>query len=410
MPTKQFELSDLNSYSTKYLQMKSTYPYLIHTSKRLALVILFFSISTLASAQVFNFAPIANLNNEVAEISGILYLNGKLLAHTDSGGENIIYEINSTTGTIERRVTINNATNIDWEDICADERYIYIGDIGNNNGTRQNLTVYRILISDYENTANTSVDAETIYYEYQDQTNFSSSVAANKDYDAEALIAYNDSLYIFTKNWHTYECNIYSVAKIPNATAYKSKRIDSFNANGLITAADYNPANHDIILSAYNLSGGDLSPFSFVIKLSEFTGNNFSGGNIISREVPLALLQAPKIEGITFFEENKMFLSSEEVRTIVTLAPWLGALEWDGGDYPVQLENEILLSPNPAHSVLHYSGIGNVTLSIYNTNGQLLQQTNENTINISTLKKGLLLVRITNLNGKLISTQMVLKK
>ncbi|GIS06585.1 MAG: hypothetical protein CM15mP109_13410 [Candidatus Dadabacteria bacterium] len=39
--------------------------------------------------------------------------------------------------------------NNDWEDITADEDYIYIADTGNNFGTRDNLNILKVKINDF---------------------------------------------------------------------------------------------------------------------------------------------------------------------------------------------------------------------------------------------------------------------
>ena len=61
---------------------------------------------------------------------------------------NALYELNVTNGNVSRTVTIQNAANVDWEDICTDDDYIYIGDFGNNSGNRTNLRIYKVLKSD----------------------------------------------------------------------------------------------------------------------------------------------------------------------------------------------------------------------------------------------------------------------
>ncbi len=82
---------------------------------------------------------------DIAETSGLVFFDNRLITHNDSGGMNALYEINTGTGNISRTVTIQNATNVDWEDICTDNDYIYIGDFGNNNGNRTNLKIYKVI-------------------------------------------------------------------------------------------------------------------------------------------------------------------------------------------------------------------------------------------------------------------------
>ena len=97
---------------------------------------LFLFISMTAFCQIQNIIEKHELPAEVIETSGLLFLNGKLITHNDSGDDSNLYEIDTITGNITRTVSVSNATNIDWEDIAQDDTYIYIGDFGNNNGTR----------------------------------------------------------------------------------------------------------------------------------------------------------------------------------------------------------------------------------------------------------------------------------
>jgi hypothetical protein len=121
-------------------------------------------------SQITNFKEKFTLPNNVNETSGLLFFDGKIITHNDSGGEPNLYEIDSLTGSLLRTIAINNASNIDWEAITEDETHIYIGDIGNNSGNRQDLCIYKILKTDYEK--NTTVDAEKISFSYEDQTDF----------------------------------------------------------------------------------------------------------------------------------------------------------------------------------------------------------------------------------------------
>ena len=159
---------------------------------------------------------VTHLNNSINETSGLITINQKLITHNDSGGEAALYEIDTTSGNYTRKVTVSNAYNQDWEDICSDSNYIYIADFGNNSGTRTNLKIYRILISDFINTPNDTVTADTINFNYADQTDFTPSTYST-NFDAEAIISIGDSLYIFTKNWGNYWTNIYALPKTPGS-------------------------------------------------------------------------------------------------------------------------------------------------------------------------------------------------
>ena len=106
-------------------------------------ILSFFLPVVLLNAQVST-TLIGTLPENVLESSGLIYYNNRLITHNDSGNSPQLYELDSLGSQIFRTITINNATNIDWEDITQDDTYIYVGDFGNNSGNRQDLRIYRI--------------------------------------------------------------------------------------------------------------------------------------------------------------------------------------------------------------------------------------------------------------------------
>mgnify|MGYP007089475796 FL=1 len=156
--------------------------------------ILFFIFSLSSLGQEYSLMEKFVLPSEVEETSGLIFLNGKIITHNDSGDDPNLYEIDTISGTILRIINITNATHIDWEDISQDNTYIYIADIGNNNGDRDNLIIYKILKSDF--ISSTSVTAEQITFSYEDQTDFTSQ-PNNSNFDAEAIAVYEENIFIF---------------------------------------------------------------------------------------------------------------------------------------------------------------------------------------------------------------------
>ncbi len=89
-----------------------------------------------------------------------------------------------------------NADHIDWEDIAADENYLYIGDIGNNRNNREDLKIYAV--SEIDATASTrSAVIFPLSIRYPDQETF-----PPKDwhFDAESLFVDDSKLYVITKH------------------------------------------------------------------------------------------------------------------------------------------------------------------------------------------------------------------
>ncbi len=153
-----------------------------------------------------------SLPKELNEISGLELLNDStLIAFNDGGNKSEVYLL-SLEGEWLRTVDVKDTKNHDWEDIAKDDEYIYIGDIGNNENKRDNLSIVKIKISDI--LTRDEVEAETIHFEYAEQKEF----PPKKDslfYDAEGMTWYNDSIWVFTKDRsEPFEGNCY-VYKIP---------------------------------------------------------------------------------------------------------------------------------------------------------------------------------------------------
>lgn len=129
------------------------------------IIITSFILSTFnAIAQITDIEEKFDLPIILNESSGAIFFNDKLIIHNDSGNENKLYELDTNSRVITRTVTVTNATNVDWEDITQDNTSIYIGDIGNNNGDRNDLKIYKINKSDY--LISNNVTAEIINLSY----------------------------------------------------------------------------------------------------------------------------------------------------------------------------------------------------------------------------------------------------
>ena len=159
--------------------------------KHVLFCLFFLTCTPLVFAQTFHLA------SELNEISGIDFLNDStIVAINDGGNEPVLYLLD-LKGKIQRVVKVENATNRDWEDITVDDKYIYIGDIGNNVNNRKDLVIYKVTIEDA--LQKDSVQPEKITFNYKEQTEFPPS-KNGRFFDAEALAVDNDTLYIFTKN------------------------------------------------------------------------------------------------------------------------------------------------------------------------------------------------------------------
>ncbi len=330
------------------------------------------------------------LDGSIEESSGLIFLDGRTITHNDSGGGAILFEVDQQTCDVTRQVAIANATNRDWEDIEQDGTYIYIGDIGNNNGNRKDLKIYRISISDYLD-GNDSATAEVIEFSYEDQTDFTSA-NMNTNFDAEALIAYEGFLYIFTKNWIDGRTHIYRLPKDPGT--HSAVRVDEFNSEGLVTGATYNSTSDRVILVGYS----GISPF--LTQLSGFSNGKFSNGSIIRTGLDVPGGISVQIEAIAFENGTRHLLTSE--------SNFLG----DAGLMDTSLSTlsvedvsslETLIYPNPAREKLWIAVDPPLKrVEIFDYNGRLVleKKVNSDSVSLDELPKGNYLIRLYNESGE----------
>jgi len=138
------------------------------------------------------------LSDELKEISGLQYINDTLLvAHNDGGNVPMLYFLNPTTGKILKRVVVKNTKNTDWEDITLNGNYLYIGDFGNNENKRKNLTILRVSWKDA--LVKDSLEPQKMTFAYANQVAFPPE-KKDLNFDAESLVFADGYLWIFTKN------------------------------------------------------------------------------------------------------------------------------------------------------------------------------------------------------------------
>ncbi len=246
---------------------------------------------------------IKDLPNKLAENSGIIFYDNLLWTFNDSGGGNKIYGFNFL-GEIKKEIEIEDAKNVDWEDIAQDKKHIYIGDFGNNRGMRKNQTIYRIKKKDIGKSAKQKVKSKKIQFDFEDQTDFSFQ-GKNTPFDCEAIVDFNKSLYIFTKDWATRYTTVYKIPK--KKGKYKIKPSGKFNVNGLITGADISPDKTKLALVGYK----DYKPILWIF--SDFTAENFWGEQKMHIEMD-AIFNA-QTEGVCFLGNDSILISCERTST-----------------------------------------------------------------------------------------------
>jgi hypothetical protein len=227
------------------------------------------------------------LAKEIHESSGLAVADSGQFLYTigDGGNTSTVYKIDFK-GKVKQEIAIP-CTNVDWEEITKDRHgNLYIGDFGNNSNNRKDLRIYRYSLETHK--------TDTISFSYPDQNAFPPE-RRERDFDCEAFIFYNDSLYLFTKNRGSRMVHIYQLPSIPGK--YKAILKQRLYINSMVTGAAFEPSRKEIALLSY----GKI----YFLKLKE--GNNFEAVPFYCHR----FLRSGQSEGLAYGDENTLFITNE---------------------------------------------------------------------------------------------------
>ena len=259
------------------------------------------SCSDIPEDQNFDSAEIIQtvvLPKIINETSGLEILNEVFITHNDSGGEPSLYFFNLNGEIINIKKLEEESFwkiyNNDWEDITADEDYIYIADTGNNFGTRDNLSIIKVKIADF------SVDSKIDIF-YSDQESFFPS--SKHKYDAEALLIIEDKIALFSKDRDSLNTDLYLI----DDTVKEKQELSSvanFNVNSLITGGDYDRDTGILALVSYSSRGEQ-----YLILFEDFNIDNPSYNSFKKYSIPIERAQ---IEAVKIISKKLFWVTSED--------------------------------------------------------------------------------------------------
>lgn len=219
----------------------------------------------------------------------------------DSGNEPQLFALNKK-GKIINTLHITNIQNTDWEDLTSDKQgNLYIGDFGNNDNSRKDLSIYKITASDL--TKKETTVAETVSFFYPEQTLFPPK-KSERFYDVEAFFISGDYFYLFTKNRSSKFDGTTLLYQVPNkAGNHPAKLLSSFKTcdnfnHCAITSADISPDGGKVAL----LSADKVWIFS------GFKDNDFLSANVEQIE----LNSFTQKEGICFVDNQTLLITDEK--------------------------------------------------------------------------------------------------
>jgi len=267
------------------------------------------SIVLLACQEQSNsdFKTLYSLPKKLKEVSGITYFPETNLIYTieDSGNANVIYTLNAE-GKLEKTITVENATNVDWEDITKDKKgNIYIGDFGNNDNKRKDLCIYKVVKNELNK--ENAVSEYKISFSYPEQTEFPPK-KKELFYDVEGFFEYQNYFYLFTKNRSKGFDGTVFIYKILNAAGIqKAVRIGEFK-----TCDNY---NHCVLTSATISPDGKkvaLLSHDKIVLFQDFQGDLFQKGS----QTEIKLNHFSQKEAIVFKDNNTLLIADEKTNKV----------------------------------------------------------------------------------------------
>lgn len=250
---------------------------------------------------------IAILSDSLQESSGLTNLDGRLFSFNDSGNTSEIFEIKAGSSYIKKTFQ-TGLRNIDWEAITNDGENFYIGEFGNNLGTRKDLKVYQI---PFRNDSLIVDSIKTIPFFYPEQTDFTPK-NINNNFDAEAMIFLDGNIHLFTKEWITNTVSHYVIDK--NLTENQpAKKLESFNTGFVVT--DASVFENKLYVVGYTKKA---SVYMMIFEKDE-TGNLFFNKPLKKFSLGRAF-NIGQIEGITATEKG-VYVSGERFNIKVKKVP-----------------------------------------------------------------------------------------
>ncbi|RIV27553.1 hypothetical protein DYU11_04410 [Fibrisoma montanum] len=243
----------------------------------------------------YKVTQLGRLPKVVNESSGLTYqvVRGTFLTHNDGGGRPTLYEIDRR-GRLLDSIVVTGAANVDWEDMAQqDSTVLFVGDFGNNQNNRRDLSIYRIDLKP-------TVQVIPLPFHFADQTAFPPP-RSRRNFDMEAMVWYRDSLHLFSKN-RSLRNRFVRLYKLPSrpepAVAGKSalEPQDSIYSRAMVTGAAVSPDYRTLALLTY----GKILLFSIQ-------------SNQLTLRYPKQCIRLPRgqTEAVAFVSETDMVVTNE---------------------------------------------------------------------------------------------------
>lgn len=294
-----------------------------------------------------------DLTQGLSEVSGMFLDGGYFGLHGDGGSAAAIYRL-TMDGKAYDTTTINR-DNTDWEDMGINSRWVVLGDFGNNQGTRKDLSLIMIPA---DSLGKKQVNAGVVRFSYPDQVDFTSNTFS--DYDCEAIIVLEDSALLFSKSKSTAICRIYSLPLIPGV--HQARLLDTLKLPFWVCGAGYQSGR--LVLTGYAPNWDlSLTPWIYLADMKNGLPDRNSG-----RYAALTVPGSTQTESVCFGDSGSVWITAEAYRgapaALYRLDTRFTAIE--------EIPETSTLFPNPASREIQISAReAGLSYTVYDTQGRV---------------------------------------
>lgn len=314
-----------------------------------------------------------NLPPIVQETSGLLFYQGLVWTHNDSGNKPVLYGFNPGNAKVKSRLKLKGVRNNDWEDIALTPYGVVVGDFGDNRGVRNTRELLRFEFPKKYKYCNAVVPTRTRFSITGDMFQDPSGNMHNRD--IEAMTWAGNRLLLFTKNRKDHLTYILALDSFPADTVLSP--IGVLQAGGLVTGADYHEESDMLVLVGYARFR------SFVYILPDFLKSGMESDR--GKRIILQGLDGSQVEGITWIGPDSVLISTEKTGVFGPVTYLLRVNHLAANPH---LDSELLLkttvfarqaiwSDNTKVDVLVHAREGvNARIEIISTHGEILASQN----------------------------------
>lgn len=206
-------------------------------------------------------------------------------------------------------LTLEGASNIDWEDLTTLNGWLYLGEFGNNGNARRDLGLWALPEPNPRATERQR-PAFFLPFHYPEQQRFP---AEAWEFDAEALFAdpEHNALYLLTKHRKAGDVRRF----IPGAKLYRIPLDGSRTASTALTLIDQHDEMTAVTAAELSPSGAWLAVLTYRtlwLFPRPAAGERWLSGSAYSR--PLPFLETRQAEALSWRDDTTLLLGNEEGR------------------------------------------------------------------------------------------------